>query len=55
MPNKVIETVYLQYLIDILKQELAIDELAEGGKINKLIDVVSEFPNTYLREKRDKF
>ena len=54
IPNKVIETVYLQYLseleqrnlgckIDVLEQELAIDELAEDGKINKLTTVVSEF------------
>jgi len=54
VPNKIIESIYLQYLseleqrrlgckIDILEQELAIDELAEEGKIDKLTTVVSEF------------
>ena len=54
MPNKIIETIYLQYLsqleqkrlgckIDVHAQELAIDELAEDGKIDKLTHLVSEF------------
>jgi len=54
VPNKIIESIYLQYLsdleqkrlgckIDVLEQELALDELAEEGKINKLTTVVSEF------------
>ena len=63
IPNKVIESVYLQYLseleqkrlgckIEVLEQELAIDELAEEGKINKLTTVVSEFlTNTSARNK----
>ena len=54
MPNKIIEAIYLQYLseleqrrlgckLDVLEQELAIDEIAEDGKIDKLTTVVSEF------------
>ena len=54
MPNKIVESIYLQYLseleqkrlgckIDVLEQELALDELAEDGKIDKLTTVVSEF------------
>ena len=63
IPNKVIESVYLQYLseleqrrlgckMDIHEQELALDELAEEGKITKLTAVVSEFlTNTSARNK----
>jgi len=54
IPNKIIETIYLQYLsqleqkrlgckIDVHAQEIAIDELAEDGKIDKLTHLVSEF------------
>jgi len=54
IPNKIIESIYLQYLsdleqrrlgckLDVVQQELAIDELAEEGKINKLTAVVADF------------
>ena len=54
IPNKIIETIYLQYLseltqkrlgykMDTRKQEIAIDEMAEDGKIDKLTHLVSEF------------
>ena len=54
MPNKIIEMLYLQYLseleqkrldykMDVQAQEIAIDEMAEGGKIDQLTQLVSNF------------
>ena len=54
IPNKIIETIYFQYLseltqkrlgciLDVKEQEIAIDEIAMDGKINKLSQLVSAF------------
>jgi hypothetical protein len=54
VPNKIIEAIYLQYLseltqrklgykMDVEDQEIAIDEMAEDGKIDKLTQLVSDF------------
>ena len=54
IPNKIIETIYYQYLsdltqkrfgyeLDVVTQEIAIDELIDDGKITKLSDLVSNF------------
>ena len=54
IPNKIIEAIYFQYLseleqrrlgykLDTRKQRMAIVEMAENGKIDKLTHLVSEF------------